>query len=439
MKKRILIVNPSRELSRQVSGSRLAKRYHILAVETGSECLRKVGAFKPDLVVLDFLLRDRHAVEVTRQVKAISHTIGVIISTDHLLIQNTHAARKSGADFVTSKKITAPLFFELAEQFFLGKMKPEKIVEPKFGPRKGEKIYMPTQLKARPYLRFLGTRGSSPVSGAHYSRFGGNTSCLEVSDGERRIIIDAGTGIHTVGDQLYDEGVKEIHLFISHTHWDHIIGLPLFAPLYTPGMEVHLWSPVGFEKSTQELLTEIFAYAYFPVRLEEIKAKLIFHDLHPDEPTTIGKMKISTTFAYHPGATLCFKIDVRGKQVGYITDNEVLMGYHGNPLHLKKESAPVLAHADQIAFFKGCDLFIHEAQYTPLEYQSRVGWGHSSVANVALLLKHCRIKKWIATHHDPRHTDDELQAKRQLHMQILSDLKIPCTFQMAYDGLEIQL
>jgi ribonuclease BN (tRNA processing enzyme) len=125
--------------------------------------------------------------------------------------------------------------------------------------------------------------------------------------------------------------------------------------------------------------------------------------------------------------------------IGYATDNEMFLGFHGNPNALTKDNPLIHANVGMIDFFKHCDLFIHEAQYTPLEYQKRVGWGHSSISNASILAKYAGVKEWIITHHDPKHTDEQLLQKLQLHKEILEECHIRCNIQMAYDGMVVPL
>jgi phosphoribosyl 1,2-cyclic phosphodiesterase len=144
------------------------------------------------------------------------------------------------------------------------------------------------------YIKFWGTR--PPRLGQEYIRYGGNTPCLEVRHKNDLVIIDAGTGIRALGDVDAIRKAKTIHLIIGHTHWDHIIGFPFFAPLYNPDCHVTIWSPIGFEKPTKELFTEMLGYAYFPVRLDDIRAKLTFKDIQEGVPFSIGEIQVNSHY-----------------------------------------------------------------------------------------------------------------------------------------------
>lgn len=436
-KKRILIAESSQEILAKIRDANFSSKYDLEIALQGLEAWKKIEELKPDLIYLDLLLPEVHGIELLKKIRAHPDLkdAGVIIASSNSMIQNYHAAVKEGANYFLEKPFETELLFALIDRFFKGTLKPDPFsAEEKAAP---SSLYLPKERKRDSYLKFWGTRGSNPVSGADYITFGGNTSCLEIRQGEDLIIIDAGTGIRPLGETLCNE--KTLHLFLSHTHWDHVTGFPFLQPLFNADCKVIIYSPVGFEKSTQELFTEMLAYAYFPVRLDDIKANLVFNDLRDHSPVSIGNVTIDSHYAYHPGSTLCFRIHMGDKTIGYATDNEMFLGYHGNPNSLGHDSPLIQAHASIIHFFEECDLFIHEAQYTPLEYQKRVGWGHSSISNASILAKYCKAKEWIVTHHDPKHSDADLHEKLQLHKDILADCHIPCTVQMAYDGMIIPI
>ncbi len=440
-KKKIFIADSSAKILESLLSHPSAAHYQIESAASGPECLKKMILFQPELLLIDLMLPEMHGIEILKRIKSDPQTQhwGVIISSDEPMIQNHHAALAEGAVYFLRKPFDPSHFFHLAHRFFLNKLHPDPFSGQESEALKGQHCYLPKTHPPDVYIKFWGTRGSNPVSGPEYVRFGGNTCCLEIRDGKDRILIDAGTGIRPLGHLLLQENHPRTHLFLSHTHWDHITGFPFFNPIYRPEHQIDIWSPIGFEKSTRELFTEMLAYSYFPVRLDDIQAQIAFKDLRDGQSVQIGRIQIDMHYAYHPGPTLCFKIHIAGKKIGYATDNEVLLGYHGDP-HALKANDPLLApYESQIAFFKGCDILIHEAQYTPMEYQKKVGWGHSSISNVAVLIKHCRIQEWIVTHHDPSHTDEFLFKKIQLHQDILAANEIHCHVRMAFDGLSLPL
>lgn len=438
MKKRILVADGIDEFVRALSET---GEYEIVHAKTGQEAIDKITSFKPELIITTMMIHGMDGIEILRRVRSTPELskIGIVIASWQPMVQIYHAAIALGADYFLMRPSTPQQIRTICRRFFEGGLKPDPFPPLVETGIEGGECYVPRIHKPDHYLRFWGTRGSSPVSGSEYVRFGGNTSCLEVRSGSDLVIIDAGSGIRPLGEQLANQGIRHIHLFLGHTHWDHVIGFPFFAPLYQEGVKISIWAPVGFEKSTRDLLVEMLAYAYFPVRIEDIHASLIFNELRDSQIVEIGHLRITAHHAFHPGATLCFKIETGKTTVGYVTDNEMLMGYHGHPNAIKPEDHLLIPHRPLINFLKGVNILIHEAQYDSYEYLEKVGWGHSSISNASVLVKYCQPHEWIITHHDPRHTDKELQEKREIHSDVLEDCKVSCYVRMAFDGFMLPI
>ena len=286
-------------------------------------------------------------------------------------------------------------------------------------------------------IKFWGTRGSCPVSGTEYSHFGGNTSCLEILYENNHLIFDAGTGIRPLGESLISQKKGPIHLFLSHTHWDHIIGFPFFKLLECPGQEITIWSPQGEGRSTRELFHEMLAPEFFPMGLDEIAASLSFKTIEEKKPIQINSLLLDFHRTHHNGIAFCFKIKTPHQTIGYATDNEIFHGYHGKIDQIPKET--LKPHLSLIHFLSECDLFIHEAQYFPDEYREKVSWGHSSLLNTIALVKESQVKHWLVVHHDPKHTDQDLKNLESLASQILQENQIDCKAQWIGDGFELYL
>ncbi len=440
-KKRILLADPDRKILTALRGKKGGSQYVFDSCHNGNDCLKKIETFSPDLIVLDLMLPNIHGIEILRKIKTDPRTkqIGVIMTCSDPMVQNYHTAIKRGAEYFLEKPYEPGVLISLFKQYFNGLLHPAPFTGEDSYASEIKHCYLPKMHSSNTYIKFWGTRGSNPVSGADYIRFGGNTCCLDVRHGSDLLIIDAGTGIRPFGNILQETKPKNIHLLFSNTHWDHLAGFPFFQPIYDPDFHIHIYTPIGFEKTSREIFTEMLAYAYFPVRLDDIQASLHFHEIREGEPFEVGHFVVNTHYAFHPGATLCFKIRCHKKTIGYVTDNELLMGYHGNPNAIGKSNPRLAPYLSQIKFFKDCDLLIHEAQYTPQEYQSKIGWGHSSVSNAAVMLKHAEVKEWVITHHDPKHTDMDLLQKIQMQLDIIDDCKLECRARMAFDGLAIPL
>ena len=413
----------------------LSKDYTVHIARTGPSALKIAEDVKPDLIILDIMLPIMHGIEVLHKLKANGYKGGIIMTSYQMMIQNYRAAIEGGCDYFLIKPFTSEEILLHTTDYFKGTLKPDPFAFKL--PENVNECFVAVPSHQKSYLKFWGTRGSNPVSGPEYVRHGGNTCSLEIKSGKDLVIIDAGTGIRKLGETLQD--VETIHLLIGHTHWDHITGFPFFTPLYRQNCNLIVYSPVGFEKSTKELFTEMLAYAYFPVRLDEMHSNLVFKELRDREPITVGDIRIEAHPTNHPGPTYGFRIDIKNQSFGYITDNELLMGYLGHPGLIGREHILLEPHLSLLEFLEDCDTVIHEAQYLPAEYSKKIGWGHSSISNACAFMRHLKCINWIITHHDPMHTDDILQAKDGLQHDLLLDLDLHIRPQMAYDGLIIPI
>ena len=178
----------------------------------------------------------------------------------------------------------------------------------------------------------------------------------------------------------------------------------------------------------------MLAYAFFPVRLDDMQSKIFFQELQDHDSIPIGDITIATHYTNHPGATLGFKITSPNKTIAYITDNELLLGFTDHPNSIHRKHSLLKPHMSLLDFVKDVDILVHEAQYFQEEYCNKIGWGHSSMANATVFVKYSTCKHWIVTHHDPSHTDKTLQKKMQLHLDILKEMNMNINFDIAYDS-----
>ena len=252
-------------------------------------------------------------------------------------------------------------------------------------------------------VRFWGTRGSIAKPGPGTARYGGNTSCTEVRSARGTlVIIDCGTGAHPLGQALAADSAAGLrgHILISHTHWDHIQGIPFFDPVFVPGNQWDIYGPKGLGHSLREALAGQMQYQYFPVTLDACAAKIRYHDL-VEGTFKIDDVKVTTHYLNHPALTLGYRLEVDDAVVVYCCDHEAyshaLASGHG------EITGQDLRHAE---FLDRADLLIHDAQYTAEDYPAKVGWGHSSVEYALKLALHAQVKRLALTHHDPLRDDD---------------------------------
>lgn len=243
-------------------------------------------------------------------------------------------------------------------------------------------------------IRFWGVRGSIASPGPETAGVGGNTSTVEVRCGERTIVLDAGTGLRALGDRLMAEGRRDVTMLLSHTHWDHIQGLPFFVPLYVPGSRLQLWGPRFGERALHDVLSRQMEGPVFPVRLDETGAGLELHELRGGESFTLGDVTVKTAKLHHPGGVLAYRIEHGGRAIVYATDTE--------------HWACTDPHLVELA--RGADALVYDAQYTEAEYRgaagpSRVGWGHSTWEQGVKVAEAARARRLVLFHHDPRRDD----------------------------------
>ena len=248
-------------------------------------------------------------------------------------------------------------------------------------------------------VTFYGVRGSVPAPGPSTARYGGNTSCVEVILGDgTTLILDAGTGMRALGSTLLESSRHQtVHLLLSHTHWDHVLGLPFFAPLWRKDSEILVYPlPTDAQERFQRT---IFDDIHFPVSVNDIPAKVEF--IKPtEEPWRIGSARVRRIALNHPGNSQGFRIDdSSGASLTYLTDNELLRGEAGE------------AALDALARFSAdVDLLIHDSQYLASDMPAKYGWGHSVIDDVLTLGARAEARKLVLFHHDPTRTDDDLDA-----------------------------
>lgn len=287
-------------------------------------------------------------------------------------------------------------------------------------------------------VTFWGTRGSIAKAGPTTVRYGGNTSCVEIgSDDGAVIVVDCGTGAHGLGlDLLERHGGTPVsgHILISHTHWDHIQGLPFFAPLFQAGSVWHIYGPSGAEASLSEVLAGQMQYRYFPVAIDQLGSSVDYHDL-VEGALDLDGVHVTTHYLNHPALTLGYRFEVDGATVVYASDHEphepTLAG--GGSVTANRQDD---AHA---AFAAGADLLIHDAQYLAREYGDRHGWGHSTVEYVVEVAHRADAARLALYHHDPTRTDDQVDDVVRLARAHAESIGYEGEVFAAHEGMQIDL
>jgi diguanylate cyclase (GGDEF)-like protein len=253
-------------------------------------------------------------------------------------------------------------------------------------------------------IRFWGTRGSIAAPGPHTAKFGGNTSCVEVrSDDGTIIVLDCGTGARELGQHLVDTTSTPIgvNLLIGHTHWDHIQGFPFFQPAFAAETELNIYAPRGFQHNLEDSLAGQMQYSYFPVRLRELRSRIHFTELE-EGFFRVGDILVETQHLNHTAPTIAYRITCDGASMAYVTDHEPYWKPNGREFRHPGDQR-------HVAFLKGVDFVIHDAQYTEAEYADKFGWGHSSIEYATDVAIAAGVQRLALFHHDPERPDGELE------------------------------
>lgn len=304
-------------------------------------------------------------------------------------------------------------------------------------------------------VRFWGVRGSIPCPGPQTMKYGGNTACIELRFPEvnRHIIIDAGSGIRELAGHMIKHdlprGPISTEIYLSHTHWDHIMGFPFFVPAYIPGTKIKVFGPVTYEDDPlDEIVGGQMKYRYFPVNMGELAATIVYERLKEDPQIDLGDgIILSTAIINHPITALGYRFSFRDKVFCTAYDTEPFRN-----LFVTDPEDPsydeLMAHEGELAareqnqvledFFAGADLLVHDAQYTREEYLAgKVDWGHTPIEHAIASARRAGVKRLALFHHDPERSDDQLDQMAQIYCNPGDADDTEIFF--AREGMEIEL
>jgi phosphoribosyl 1,2-cyclic phosphodiesterase len=258
-------------------------------------------------------------------------------------------------------------------------------------------------------LKFWGVRGSIPTPGPTTVRYGGNTSCCELRFDDKLFVMDAGSGLRVLGNELLkSKPPVSAKIFISHMHWDHIQGIPFFTPAFIPGNNFTFYGAKDAEKDLNSIIADQMDPTYFPIELKDMGSKLEFQQL-AEGLYTIDNTKVETIYVNHPGNALGYKFFIEQKSLVYISDNEPFTGTFTEDEDKQDAETIVLGEDGNqklIKFIDKADILIHDAQYTLDEYKKKITWGHSPIEYTVDIAIQAGVKHLILFHHDPMHDDN---------------------------------
>jgi phosphoribosyl 1,2-cyclic phosphodiesterase/ActR/RegA family two-component response regulator len=386
--KKILVIDDDPEIA-DLAVLALRDFYEVRTAGDGKEGLASASSFRPDLVLCDIMMPGMHGFEVCQKLRSDKSLPGlkILMSSSKGYASDIQSALEAGADAYLVKPFALKDLIEKVDSLI--------------GPGGAPPDDSPQSFR----VRFWGARGSCPCGGRDTARYGGNTACTEIRAGGQILVIDCGTGIRELGLSLMREFKDKpfcVHLFVGHTHWDHIQGFPFFSPVYSKRNSLRVYSVRGAHGSLERVFSGSMASDYFPIPLSSLACDIQFIELQG--PLDLPGVRVSYHHLNHPGVAIGFRIESQGRVVTYLSDHEAFRRLHGDNEMTRRQDEAL------IRFALGSDLLIAEAQYTLEEYQARRGWGHSTFDDAVALAVSAGARRLAVFHHDPEHTDDKMDA-----------------------------
>ena len=293
-------------------------------------------------------------------------------------------------------------------------------------------------------IRFWGVRGSIPSPGPNTAKYGGNTTCIEIrTDDNQLIILDGGTGIFALSQVLLREMPVTANVFITHTHWDHIHGLPFFIPIFIPGNKLRLhgaFDPVS-GRGIEHVMEVQLQYSYFPVREAEMKAKIEYENLMPEQSVQIGEATITPTLLNHPVINFGYRVECHGKSVFFTGDHEPDYNIYSPDDESFEEYQEMIEEKEQsiLKAMHGVDVLIADSSYTVEEYPAKKGWGHGTFDSSIDLARRAQAKILYCTHHEPTRRDEALENEFAKVLARHPRQDSDPDFRLAREGEEIEI
>jgi phosphoribosyl 1,2-cyclic phosphodiesterase/CheY-like chemotaxis protein len=410
--------------------------FKVLEAADGDSGVELALRDRPEIIICDLLMPRSNGFQVCRTIRQQLQPTKIIVVSGRDYAVDRASALEAGADEFLVKPITWEVLHESIDRLLTQiPQRPRPTIS-------AEEIG-----SVPPRIKFWGVRGSLPVPGPGTNRYGGNTSCVEVrADGEI-IVLDAGTGIRALGLALEKElgpGTIKLTLLITHTHWDHIQGLPFFAPAYNSKNLIRILGYEGARAGLAAILAGQMETPFFPVGLHELPSYLAIEELK-DMEFQIGKVKVEAKFANHPGICAAYRLFTSTGSIVYMPDNEP---YERLKLQLAAQDgidgneARNFAggeRAKMVEFLRDCEVAILDGQYTDEEYKAHIGWGHSPFSSTVRLALDANVKRVLLFHHDPSHDDDMIDRMVEQARDLVRKSGKTTVVEGAHEGAEILL
>ncbi|MBI4663027.1 MAG: response regulator [Verrucomicrobia bacterium] len=436
--KKILVIDEDPVFRNTLNRLLSERGWEVSEAEDGSKGLEMVVQHQPRVVVCGMRTPGCNGYQLTQFIQGHRELVPatqVVVTTAASHSRDRETALEAGANAVLIKPIIAAELFKILDG--LTRTESDKPAgEP------GPEAHVAHKTK----VRFWGVRGSLPTPGAGTVFYGGNTSCVEVRAEGQIIILDAGSGIRSLGVQLASEFKNkslELTLLLTHTHWDHIHGFPFFAPAYDPKNVVRVLSYEGARRGLEATLSIQMESPYFPISLQQMPGNITIQELK-GLSFKIGSVKVEAMFVNHPGVCVGYRLFTSCGSVAYLPDNE-LSRRRTNPgaseLGRSVSEMPQPSQREDqklIEFIKGAEVAIMDSQYDENEYASHVGWGHSCADDAVAVAVQARVKNFFLFHHDPSHNDDKISRMLAKAKEVAAPLGGATRVEAAREGLEIE-
>jgi phosphoribosyl 1,2-cyclic phosphodiesterase/CheY-like chemotaxis protein len=437
--KSVLVIDDDRYFRAVLSQCLQQDGWEVIEADDGEQGLRLAVEHRPQVVLCDLLMPRCNGFQVCREIRRQNRQLPdtrIVVTTGSNYATDRLNALEAGADEYLIKPIHPPDLLVILRQL-TGAGAPPPPAPP----------HTPAATDRTARLKFWGVRGSIPTPGPATVFYGGNTACVEVRVDGEIIILDAGTGIRSLGLALVEEFQDRpinLTLLISHTHWDHIQGFPFFEPAYNPKNRLRILGYEGARQNLEAILTSQMESPYFPIGLRQMPGYISIQELR-DLNFQVGHVPAQAAFMNHPGICLGYRLNTGRGDVVYMPDNETFQRLHTqggaalppNP----RESAEFARAQDQrlVEFIHGAHVLIVDAQYDSAEYQAHTGWGHSCVDDVVDLAVQGSVRQLFLFHHDPGHDDDRISRMVAHARELVTNRRANLKVEAAREGLEVVL
>ena len=291
-------------------------------------------------------------------------------------------------------------------------------------------------------VKMWGVRGSIPSPGPDTVRYGGNTTCIEVrGDDGGLVILDAGSGIFQLARTLLGQLPLSADIFISHTHWDHIHGLPFFIPFFIAGNDIRIHGAADLVTGMgiDQVMSVQMQYSYFPIREAELLAAIDYNNIDPGVPVSAGEMTVVPLLLNHPVTNLGYRVECNGKSLFFTGDHEPWSNIYAEGDDEYADYQQMIERRSKAvdAAIGAVDLLICDSSYTIGEYPQKIGWGHGHFDGAMDMAARLGARRLLCTHHEPTRSDDALEQAFAAALQRHPELQ--CEAQLAREGMEIDL